>query len=235
LPFVWYLYKASKSTIPKAIAFGILCLGVITIIVTFSRGGFLTLLGLILWLGLIKFKENRARVILGGVLCLMVFMVFTPEGYSNRIISIVDTKQDKTGSADVRWESMKMAAQIAVEHPLGTGLNMNNLAIQEAGFGWAGVHNVYLEIACDLGLLAGFLFIRLLWKLLVGMRHIRLSSGERNVGALAEATEGSLVAFAVAAMFHAVSYHFYFYYLAGIAVAVNEMVKRSGLNAERAK
>jgi hypothetical protein len=226
LPFVWYLYKSSKSTFQRITAFGILCLSVITIVVTFSRGGFLTLMGLLLWVGLIKFKEHKPRVFLGGLLFLVAFMVLTPEGYSTRIISIVDTKQDKTGSADARWESMKTAAQIAVEHPLGTGLNMNNLAIQEAGMGWNGVHTVYLEIACDLGLLAGFLYVWLLWKLFVGMRHIRLSAGKGNVGSLAEATEGSLVAFAVAAMFHPVSYHFYFYYIAGIAVAVNEMARR---------
>jgi len=236
LPFTWYLYKSSRSTIQKVTAVGIICLGVITIVITFSRGGFVTLLGLLLWMAVIKFKEHRGRVIFGGVLLFMGFMFLTPGGYSTRVVSIVDTKQDKTGSADARWEQWTVATQAIIDHPLGAGLNMNGLAMRaERGErGWAGVHNVYLEIACDLGLLAGFLFIRLLWRLVAGMRNIRLTSSNRNWASLAEATEGSLVAYAIAAMFHPVSYHFYFYYLAGIAVAVNEMARRSGLNAERA-
>jgi hypothetical protein len=37
------------------------------------------------------------------------------------------------------------------------------------------------------------------------------------------ALEISLVAFAVAAMFHPVGYHFYFYILAGLAVALRSI------------
>jgi len=233
LPFVWYLYKTSRSAIQRVTAVGITILSVLTIIITFSRGGFVTLLALLLWVAAIKFKEHQGRVILGGVLLCVGLIFLTPGGYSTRIISIVDSKQDKTGSGDERWRSMTAAAQRSLAHPLGSGLGMNGVAIESTGL--AGVHNVYLEIACDLGLLAVFLFIRLLWKLYAGMRRLRLSSPDRNISALAEAAEGSLLAFAVAAQFHPVSYHFYFYYLAGIAVAVFEMARRYSLRIERAK
>ena len=233
LPFVWYLYKSSRSTLQRVATVGITILSVLTIVITFSRGGFVTLLALLLWLAAIKFKEHRGQVIFGGVLLCVGFAFLSPGGYSTRIISIVDSKQDKTGSGDERWKSMTAAAQRALAHPLGSGLNMNGVAIESTGL--AGVHNVYLEIAVDLGLLALFLFIRLLWKLYAGMRHLRLTSGDSNLSSLAEATEGSLVAFAVAAQFHPVSYNFEFYYLAGIAVAVLEMARRYSLHPERAK
>src|SRR5437588_6862844 len=108
-----------------------------------------------------------------------------------------------------------------LDHPFGVGLNMNILYLYESGFGWNWVHNVYLQIASDLGVLPGLLFIVLLWKLTAAMRRISSSqTSSANLGLVAWAVEGSLVAFAVAAMFSPVSYHFQFYIVAGLAVAI---------------
>jgi hypothetical protein len=43
---------------------------------------------------------------------------------------------------------------------------------------------------------------------------------QRQLFALAEATQVSLVAFAVAGLFHPVAYYLYLYYVGGMAVAV---------------
>jgi hypothetical protein len=46
---------------------------------------------------------------------------------------------------------------------------------------------------------------------------------------LAEAVEVSLLAFAVAACFHPVAYHFYFYYPAGLALALKRVGAKEAL------
>ena len=118
-----------------------------------------------------------------------------------------------------------------MEHPLGAGLNMHTLALQEKGLGWIAVHNVYLQYAADLGIIGVILFIVILCKLIVSMRRIRLRTqgADRRLAALASATEVSLGAFTVAAMFYPVAYHFYFYVIAGIAVAVKGLARQQAV------
>ena len=50
---------------------------------------------------------------------------------------------------------------------------------------------------------------------------------------LAVATKVSLIGFAVAAMFHPVAYHFYFYIVAGFAIAIRGIVLQTVAESER--
>jgi hypothetical protein len=85
------------------------------------------------------------------------------------------------------------------------------------------VHSVYLEYAIDLGLPGLVLFL----LLLVGSvrsagRAARLAEahpGGRELSILANGIRVSLLAFAAAAFFSPVAYHFHFYYFAGLALA----------------
>ena len=58
------------------------------------------------------------------------------------------------------------------------------------------------------------------------MRLLQAGSAalEKNqeIALLAQATEISLIGFAVAALFYPVAYNFYFYYIAGFAVAIKK-------------
>ena len=231
IPFVGHCYVTSKAILGKMLAAGILAVSVAGIVVTNSRGGFLTLGALLLWFVYVKATRQGTGAFIRSLAMIIAVLVmlfaFGPEGYADRILSAFDTSMDKTGSADTRWRLMIGAAQSVMEHPLGNGLHMHNLVLQKNGLGWAGVHNVYLEYAADLGLIGGTLFVVILWKLLASMRRIGSSPTDAGspVFSLAGATEAALVAFAVGAFFHPVAYHFYFYIIAGIAVAVKEMAR----------
>src|SRR5205807_7858212 len=117
---------------------------------------------------------------------LAALATFGPEGYSERIVSIVDHSKDTTGSAIARQNAMEGTLRGLLDHPFGVGLNMNILYLYESGFGWNWVHNVYLQIASDLGVLPGLLFIVLLWKLTAAMRRISSSqTSSANLGLVA--------------------------------------------------
>ena len=89
---------------------------------------------------------------------------------------------------------------------------------------WQPVHNVYLEYAVDLGWPGLALFILLLGGCLRHAGRIaRRSGGDpalHELSALAGGIWISLVAFTVSALAYPVAYHLYFYYFAGLAVAV---------------
>ena len=86
------------------------------------------------------------------------------------------------------------------------------------------VHNVFLEYATELGIPGLVLFLMLLVASLKSAGSVqRLAAGVpglEEVFYLAQGVRASLVAFVVSAFFYPVGYHFYFYYFAGLAIAL---------------
>lgn len=230
LPFVWYFMSAQQKS-RKVLAGIILITSVASIILSFSRGGLLTLIALLIWAGYSKWRERGVltmllygTAVLAGI---MALAVLGPEGYGDRVVSIIDPSKDVSGSRQARWTMMEGSIQTMIHNPLGIGFHMNNLGLQESGLGWAGVHNVYLEIGTELGFVGLIVFLVLQWKLLVAMHTIKTAGiYPERFASLASAIESSMVAFAVAAMFHPVAYHFYFYIAAGLGIAVKVLANK---------
>ncbi len=226
IPFAWYLFLSAKNTAQK-IATGLtLVISITCIVVTSSRGGAIAFLGMLIWYVWHRPGGNRLRALLGMGILIGTVLIVAPDGYSTELLSSVDFSKDKTGSASARWDTTKAGFFQTLAYPLGVGLGMTGLLNHEEGRGWsAGVHNVYLQISTELGIIPGILFIVLLWKLIANMKKRRLvwgaAEGHRTL--LTEVTESSLIGFAISGVFSPVAYHFYFYILAGISVAIKEM------------
>lgn len=229
LPFsVAFLIRA-RSAFARAILLGTVVLVAAAVVLTFSRAGFLTLatmLALYLW----KLSRSPRRAwAVAVVLLALLALPFLPGSYLDHMGTITDMRSDQTGSAQARWGGMVAAAKLALEHPiLGVGAGMNILALNEAqGPVWKEVHNVYLEYGADLGLPGLALFLALFWSCFSQARRAqRATAGVQGLGDIfhyAVAVEVSLAAFAVAAMFHPVGYHFYFFIIAGLAVAIGRL------------
>ena len=118
------------------------------------------------------------------------------------------------------------ATSFALAHPmLGAGFGMNAIALnEERGAFWKAVHNVYLQVAVELGLPGLLLFVLLLIGTIRSVRVVRHgAAGDpalRDLSHLAEGLYISLLAFTVEALFHPVAYQFYFYFIAGLVVAL---------------
>jgi O-antigen ligase len=228
IPFIWYLLLNAESQFQKIFAGVTLAISATCIVVTWSRQGAITFLSILLWYVWRASGHRRVSSLIGVGLLFVVIIAIAPAGYTQRIVSSVDFSKDKTGSADARWETTKAGLRQTFEHPFGVGLGMNGLLNHDEGMGWsAGVHNVYLQISTELGIIPVILFIVLLLKLIVGMQRVKsLSAVQESVALLAVMTECSLVGFSVAAFFAPVAYTFHFYIVAGIALAVKEMANR---------
>ena len=122
---------------------------------------------------------------------------------------------------------MKGAFRLMLEYPLfGVGIGQNVLALNEVGAPrWSLVHNVYLQIAVDLGIPALVVYL-LLFRCAVRSvgeaKHVWRRRGV-ELQYLAQGLQISLIGFAVAALFYPVAYHLFFYYLLGVAVAVKRL------------
>lgn len=232
IPLTVALLLSSARPAIRVVLFGMLGLEALTVILTFSRGGFLTL-GAILLVYMWKLRRQVERVWIYGILVLaLLCLPLLPSTYFDRMSTIIHTEADSTGSAGERWTDMTLAARHILSSPItGAGVGMNVLAMNEArGGGWRPVHNVFLELIIDLGVPGVIVFIWLLVSSLKSTIQVQRRAAEvqgmKGLFHLAEGIQVSLLAFILAAMFHPVSYHPYFYYIAALALAA-QAVSRS--------
>lgn len=223
------LLDARRRTV-KVLLACIAGLLVVAIIATFSRAGFLTL-GVI-GLSYAWFLRTRPQRVWVPVLLALVVLALplVPASYFERIDTISNIEADSSGSAQTRLQDMKVALKLGITNPLvGAGIGMDELVMNEArGETWTKIHNVYLQYLVELGLPGLVLFLLLYHKCLAATGEIRGRHGAKaDPGSLFHIAQGlrvSLLAFAVAALFHPVAYHFYFYFFAGLAVAAGRIL-----------
>lgn len=238
IPFAGALAITSRRILARLIAAAALLLGVAGVIVTFSRAGFLTLVAMGL-VALLALGRRRPVVLLAVVGVLIAGSTMLPQGYFERLSTITDIASDRTGSAQGRWNDALVAMEVAARNPItGVGLDQNVLALnQERGATWREVHNVYLQYAVDLGLPGLALFLALFVSLFRTAGRVRRTGrrlrSTREVAVAAGSVQLALVAFAVAAFFHPVAYQFYFFLAAGLALAVQNVLRSAAPRQER--
>jgi hypothetical protein len=205
-------------------AMGVLVAGVV---VSFSRSGFVVLATVLAIWTARRFRERGARVLRFLIPAMLVAALVIPEGYSERLATITDSKADASGSSAERWETMMLALRLTAEYPVfGVGLGNNVHVSVERGGPVVAAHNAYLMVGAELGIFALVVYVLFISSSLAAARAVRRFFGDRvrregwELGRLAGGVELALIAFAVGALFSPVPYHFYLYYPAGLAVAL---------------
>ena len=229
IPFAVALLSIHRTLYSRLLLLAVIGLSVVAIVVTLSRGGFITIAAL--WFFYMRKLSRRGKPgwPLAALLVALCCLPLLPHGYISRLGTITDINADETFSAQSRWEGMVAAVKFVARHPVvGDGIGMNVLALNDMlGPRWRAVHNAYLEYAMDLGLPGLALYL----TLLSGAARSATFVCERSAGIpnlrtlffLGEGLQASLLAFAVGAFFAPVGYHFYFYYLAGLAVGARQI------------
>jgi len=201
------------------------------IVASFSRGGFVTLgvLGVVWAVQAVRTRGIQALGVL--LLIALVLAVLAPPEYVNRLATIFDTEADATGSATQRWEVMGTALGYIAERPFfGMGLGNSRHVTVARGGPDSEAHNAYLKAGAEMGVIGLTFYVLFVASAYAAARAARRRAARRPDGAelasLARGVELSLVAFAVGAFFAPVPYHFYFYYPAGLAVALTLIMAR---------
>ena len=238
IPFALSMYLTSSGS-RKIISGLYILLSTGAIFCTFSRGGFLVLVVIFIGYFLKLSRQTGPKIYVIAAILIVGFFLALPEGYTDRISSIFDSSKDATGSALERQASTRRAVGIIRTHPLvGVGLGMNTLALNDMGLNWTRIHNVFLQIGADLGIPAMLVFAILLYTLIRNMRRIQSSlrkEGETSdLLFFVQSAEVSLLGFALCTLFYPVAYNFYFYYLAGYAVALKKIYEGHLLHAKPA-
>ena len=172
LPFIFYFYRIVPFYL-KMILLIQLILGLNIILFTGSRTGYAALfVGLIF---LIWKAGNRKKAFTITLISVLLIAPIIPQQYIERAQSMI-TQEDKEGhSIDARKTILSDAWQVFLNNPLGVGLSAFP-AVRQQQFGRSqDTHNLYLEIATNLGIQGLIVFLGFIVALLKTLSSLTAS------------------------------------------------------------
>ncbi|WP_088330332.1 putative O-glycosylation ligase, exosortase A system-associated [Lacimicrobium sp. SS2-24] len=240
IPLVIYLIQVTKHKLVRQGLWVLLLLNILSIIGTFSRGGFigLSVLAFAFWL-----KSNRKLVwALVAVIMLPVAYQYTPEDWRERQSSVRTAAQEDNSFIGRIW-AWKISTMIALDNPVtGGGFRAvseptlwNYYAPLTPEFGPVyskpipdnirpkAAHNIYFQVLGDHGFVGLFIFLMmLLIALLNNMKNARI--GKKNgvywYHQLSNAMTLSLVGYGITGMNVSLAYFDLIYAIMGLVVVM---------------
>jgi probable O-glycosylation ligase (exosortase A-associated) len=237
LPLCVALFLGTKKMLVKLLLAAIAGMIVAAVVITFSRAGFIMLVFIAMtyaW----RLRNRPQRIWIPVVLAVGVLALpLVPQNFYDRVSTILNYEEDQTNSAQHRLADMLTAARVAASNPIkGAGLGVGHLALNEArGERWQLVHNLYLQVAVDLGIIGLLLYLALMIQCFRAtgrtLRQDREDPLPERLVLITEALRISLLGFALAVMFYPVAYNFYFFYFGALAIAASNIAQ--GMSQER--
>jgi putative inorganic carbon (hco3(-)) transporter len=225
-----------KSIWLRFLAGWALAVSVLSILFTFSRGGFLALVVVI---GLMLLRHPpRPSLIAASLIVFLVLLPFIPAQYTQRVGTLLDLlpTQDgfqlEEGALRGRLSELTVAGLIFLDHPLG-GVGYNNFEIHYLDYSPAlgldprregrAAHNLYAEVAAETGLIGLAAFGLILYSALRGLRQayrVYRQTGLSDYASLTVAFSIGLLGILTGSLFLHGAYPRYFWLILGIALAL---------------
>lgn len=177
IPLLFYLSGMEKNRLIRKAAIVAIFFTVVTILLTHSRGGFLSMatsIAVICWRSGKLFQVGMFLA-----LAFVCFLMFAPEHVQERIFSIAASKEEDS-SIRSRLDSWGVAIRMWQANPVfGVGLRNYIANALEFGeqIGYRGVihvaHNSYLQIAAEGGTLSIVVYLALLFSVFASCSWMR--------------------------------------------------------------
>lgn len=219
IPLAITLALASRKALMKIVYLVMAIFMLSANMVTFSRGGFLGLLGaaaVLVWkLG----RRNRVTVTSAALFAGTLLVAFAPGNYGLRILSIFIPGLDPVGSSSQRSELLERSIIVSLRNPWGIGIG--NFPI--VGVRNLVSHNAFTQVSAELGILgliAYLVFIISPFRKLSAIEQTEFAKNETNwFYYLSIGLQASIVAYLIGSFFASVAYNWFIYYLIAYAVA----------------
>jgi O-antigen ligase len=231
----WLALRVSGGR--KWLLLAVMFVQITAVLLTQSRGGFLALgaVATLLLLTLdksplgVRGPSKLRAVVWGCIVCISGTLLWTglPQDVRDRLFFADDIGDDynvnyERGRLAV-WEN---AADLVIRRPWGSGVGVFDVAYADEYAIYIAPHNSYLQIAVELGAVAGVVFVLLWWwQYSVGSKLEMLDglpddSWRRSLAQLGWAWRGSVVGLAVCALFLSQGYSFVIYTIFAIGAAI---------------
>ncbi|HEX5069855.1 MAG TPA: O-antigen ligase family protein, partial [Vicinamibacterales bacterium] len=239
VPVITALAATSRWRLEKYVCY-FLVVGVLyRAISTYSRGGFLSMLGLGLYY-VLRTKRKIRTLLVVGVIAAIIYPVL-PDVFWERMDSIqtaavaTDDSQMDTSSAG-RLHFWKVAVEMANAHPiLGIGFNSYNYQYDHYDFSngrygkLRAVHSAWFGMLAEMGYVGLIIFILLLINAFyVNFRARRLARTRpdmRNLVIYGTALEGALVVFGIGGSFVPHQYNEMLWHFIALTAVMDRLVR----------
>jgi putative inorganic carbon (hco3(-)) transporter len=239
IPFCFYLMVYNKRKKIKLFYAISLVIGVSAVVLSFSRGGFLGLIGIgvIIWL-----YSPKKIFTLAVLVCLgLGIYFFSGQNYKNEMITITERSNidEHDDTAKSRIESWKAGWRIFVNHPFGVG--GNNFGIYFPDYQsqyfthnmWGrAAHSLWFTLLPELGLIGIWIYFTLLYYNLKNLYFLKNISRvitdpeDKYFYYLSLSMLASFAGYFISGTFLSVLYYPHYWYLTGVIVAICNIVKK---------
>ncbi len=243
MPFGLHFVLAQRRLLLRGLAIAGLAVLAMGQIRSGSRGGFLAVLAVAVFV-LLRFTTVPARARLAGLIVILAVSVITAsDRYWTQMQTIVHPHEDyNTTSETGRVRIWKRGLTYMADHPvLGVGAGNFPVAegtisplarLQEHGIGvlWGAAHNSFIQTGAELGIPGLLLFVGLIAGAFASLRRVArhaLRSGPSATGVsrLAQTLMAALLGFVVGAFFLSLAYSDMLYTLAALVVALEKVTR----------
>ncbi len=233
LPFCYFLFLNEPDKLKKYLYLFGLVVGVLVVILSNSRGGFVGLLcvSFVCWL-----RSSKKIVSLLVIFSLIIVVLFfASDTYWERIGTSKDTDQ---GTAAIRIESWKAGWRMFLDNPLGVGGNNYQVRFSDyqsdffsKGMWGRVAHSLWFTLIPETGIIGIIIYFMLLKRNVdnvLFMRKVSLHADNANLRylrALSDAFAASMAGFFAAGTFVSVLYYPHYWYLTSFIVVATKIAK----------
>ena len=238
LPFCYFLFLYEKNKMKK-IAYGLsMLIGILAIVVSFSRGGFIGLV----CMAAIAWWFSPRKVVSLIIICMLSSVVYFYGGekYKNEMSTATKVEH---GTGKARIESWKSAWRMFLDNPFGVGGNNFQVRFPEyqtsyfkRGMWGRVAHSLWFTLIPELGIAGIFIYLSLLYYNLKDIFLIKdiKAKAENNHDAqylyyLALAFLASFAGYFASGTFLSVLYYPHYWYLTVILVAATRIARYVGV------
>jgi len=232
IPFCFFLFLSERGMAKKIFYGAGMLIGLATVVVSFSRGGFVGLLCLtaVLWL------FSPKKIISLFIICSLGIgvYIYSGEAYRQEMTDVLDTEEDTASDRLSSWEA---AWDMFLEYPLGVGGNNFSVHFQDfqsekfsRGMWGRQAHSLWFTLIPELGIFGIMIYFALIYynlKDIFFLRKIKVDNNPdlRYLHSLSLAFITSLAGFFASATFVSVLYYAHYWYMTALIVATVRISK----------
>ncbi len=245
MPFGLYFMLGQRRPVVRIVAATGLAMLAIGLIRSGSRGGFLALLAVAMFV-LLGFTAIPARARMTGLVAILALVLtMASDRYWKQMQTILNPHEDyNLTSEEGRLKVWKRGLGYMIDHPvLGVGGQNFPVAegtisplakLQERGTGvrWGAAHNTFLQVGAELGLPGLLLFIGVIVTAFRSLRRVtrvaaRDGPAAANLSRFAQTLTAALIGFVTGSFFLSLAYHDILYTLVAFTLALARIARGS--------